>query len=97
MCLNDLLALGGGAAWLTLHKLNLQTPPLILPKELRHQVNLIRNVADKVLSEMGSSLSYKVRTMIEVPRDALVADEIAKEAEFFSFGTNDLCQQNLGV
>ncbi|XP_027332618.1 pyruvate, phosphate dikinase, chloroplastic isoform X4 [Abrus precatorius] len=71
--------------------------PLIgTPQELRHQVSLIRNVAEKVLSEMGSSLSYKVGTMIEVPRAALVADEIAKEAEFFSFGTNDLTQMTFG-
>ncbi|KAK7387835.1 hypothetical protein VNO78_22630 [Psophocarpus tetragonolobus] len=71
--------------------------PLIgTPQELRHQVNLIRNIADKVLSETGSSLSYKVGTMIEVPRAALVADEIAKEAEFFSFGTNDLTQMTFG-
>ncbi|XP_047156134.1 pyruvate, phosphate dikinase 2-like [Vigna umbellata] len=71
--------------------------PLIgTPQELRHQVSLIRNVADNVLSEMGSSLSYKVGTMIEVPRAALVAEEIAKEAEFFSFGTNDLTQMTFG-
>ncbi|XP_027916592.1 pyruvate, phosphate dikinase, chloroplastic-like [Vigna unguiculata] len=71
--------------------------PLIgTPQELRHQASLIRSVADNVLSEMGSSLSYKVGTMIEVPRAALVADEIAKEAEFFSFGTNDLTQMTFG-
>lgn len=71
--------------------------PLIgTPQELRHQVRLIRSVAEKVFSEMGSSLSYKVGTMIEVPRAALVADEIAKEAEFFSFGTNDLTQMTFG-
>ncbi|KAI4317691.1 hypothetical protein L6164_025541 [Bauhinia variegata] len=71
--------------------------PLIgTPQELRHQVSLIRNVAEKVFSEMGSSLSYKVGTMIEIPRAALVADEIAKEAEFFSFGTNDLTQMTFG-
>ncbi|KAL5147285.1 N-terminal acetyltransferase A complex auxiliary subunit NAA15 [Glycine soja] len=65
-------------------------------KCLTHSLEFeLKNV--ECLSEMGSSLSYKVRTMIEVPRDALVADEIAKEAEFFSFGTNDLCQQNLGM
>jgi len=45
-------------------------------QELRHQVSLIRNIAEKVFSEMGSSLSYKVGTMIEVPRAALVADEV---------------------
>ena len=47
-------------------------------QELEHQVSLIRNVAEKVFSEMGSSLSYKVGTMIEIPRAALVADEVSK-------------------
>ncbi|XP_074268713.1 pyruvate, phosphate dikinase, chloroplastic-like isoform X1 [Silene latifolia] len=71
--------------------------PLVgTPQELGHQVKLIRNVATKVFSEMGSSLIYKVGTMIEIPRAALVADEIAKEAEFFSFGTNDLTQMTFG-
>ncbi|XP_048501246.1 pyruvate, phosphate dikinase, chloroplastic isoform X2 [Beta vulgaris subsp. vulgaris] len=71
--------------------------PLVgTPQELGHQVSLIRNVAAKVFSEMGSSLNYKVGTMIEIPRAALVADEIAKEAEFFSFGTNDLTQMTFG-
>ncbi|KAG4932020.1 hypothetical protein AAZX31_17G020000 [Glycine max] len=80
---------------ITVHP-EIMVPLIGTPQELRHQVNLIRNVADKVLSEMGSSLSYKVGTMIEVPRAALVADEIAKEAEFFSFGTNDLTQMTFG-
>nr|GMD68299.1 pyruvate, phosphate dikinase, chloroplastic [Ipomoea batatas] len=71
--------------------------PLVgTPHELGHQVSLVRGVASKVFSEMGSSLSYKVGTMIEIPRAALVADEIAKEAEFFSFGTNDLTQMTFG-
>ncbi|EOY06314.1 Pyruvate orthophosphate dikinase isoform 1 [Theobroma cacao] len=71
--------------------------PLVgTPQELGHQVSLIRSIAEKVFSEMGSSLSYKVGTMIEIPRAALVADEIAKEAEFFSFGTNDLTQMTFG-
>ncbi|XP_071937864.1 pyruvate, phosphate dikinase, chloroplastic-like isoform X1 [Coffea arabica] len=71
--------------------------PLVgTPEELGHQVSLVRNVAEKVFSEMGASLSYKVGTMIEIPRAALVADEIAKEAEFFSFGTNDLTQMTFG-
>ncbi|KZV56175.1 Pyruvate orthophosphate dikinase isoform 1 [Dorcoceras hygrometricum] len=64
--------------------------------ELSHQVSLVRGVADKVFSEMGASVNYKVGTMIEIPRAALVADEIAKEAEFFSFGTNDLTQMTFG-
>ncbi|XP_048334157.2 pyruvate, phosphate dikinase, chloroplastic [Ziziphus jujuba] len=71
--------------------------PLVgTPQELGNQVSFIREVAKKVFSEMGSSLSYKVGTMIEIPRAALVADEIAKEAEFFSFGTNDLTQMTFG-
>ncbi|XP_060217760.1 pyruvate, phosphate dikinase, chloroplastic isoform X1 [Lycium barbarum] len=71
--------------------------PLVgTPQELNHQVGLIRDVAKKVFSEMGTSLNYKVGTMIEIPRAALIADEIAKEAEFFSFGTNDLTQMTFG-
>lgn len=71
--------------------------PLVgTPQELGHQVSLISGVAKKVFSEMGASLNYKVGTMIEIPRAALVADEIAKEAEFFSFGTNDLTQMTFG-
>jgi phosphoenolpyruvate-protein kinase (PTS system EI component) len=52
--------------------------------------------ADAVLAEAGSNMKYKVGTMIEIPRAALTADEIAKEAEFFSFGTNDLTQMTFG-
>ncbi|XP_055818179.1 pyruvate, phosphate dikinase, chloroplastic [Solanum dulcamara] len=71
--------------------------PLVgTPEELAHQVGLIRDVAKKVFAEMGTSLNYKVGTMIEIPRAALIADEIAKEAEFFSFGTNDLTQMTFG-
>ncbi|XP_064956884.1 pyruvate, phosphate dikinase, chloroplastic-like isoform X4 [Musa acuminata AAA Group] len=62
------------------------------PQEFEHQVSLIRTVAQQAFTEMGTSISYKVGTMIEVPRAALVADEIAVQAEFFSFGTNDLTQ-----
>ncbi|CAL9078980.1 unnamed protein product [Musa textilis] len=71
--------------------------PLIgTPQELEHQVSLIRKIAEQVFSEMGTSISYKVGTMIEVPRAALIADEIAEHAEFFSFGTNDLTQMTFG-
>ncbi|RWR93667.1 pyruvate, phosphate dikinase 2 isoform X1 [Cinnamomum micranthum f. kanehirae] len=71
--------------------------PLVgTPQELGHQVNVIRSIAEKVFSEMGASISYKVGTMIEIPRAALVADEIAEQAEFFSFGTNDLTQMTFG-
>ena len=51
---------------------------------------------DKLIAEAGSSMKYKVGTMIEIPRAALTADEIAKEADFFSFGTNDLTQMTFG-
>ncbi|MBR5423343.1 MAG: pyruvate, phosphate dikinase, partial [Clostridia bacterium] len=52
--------------------------------------------ADKIIKDAGSDLTYEVGTMIEIPRAALTADEIAKEAEFFCFGTNDLTQMTFG-
>ncbi|WVZ98489.1 hypothetical protein U9M48_043927 [Paspalum notatum var. saurae] len=64
--------------------------------ELGHQVTLIRQVANKVFTDMGVTIGYKIGTMIEIPRAALVADEIAEHAEFFSFGTNDLTQMTFG-
>ncbi|AQK93859.1 pyruvate orthophosphate dikinase2 [Zea mays] len=64
--------------------------------ELGHQVALIRQVANKVFTSMGKTIGYKIGTMIEIPRAALVADEIAEQAEFFSFGTNDLTQMTFG-
>ncbi|XP_042436906.1 pyruvate, phosphate dikinase 2-like [Zingiber officinale] len=71
--------------------------PLVgTPQELEHQTSLIRMIAQKVFSEIGTSIKYKVGTMIEVPRAALIADEIAEFAEFFSFGTNDLTQMTFG-
>ncbi|KAJ1262828.1 hypothetical protein BS78_09G139800 [Paspalum vaginatum] len=71
--------------------------PLVgTPQELGHQVTLIRQVANKVFTDMGTTVGYKIGTMIEIPRAALVADEIAEHAEFFSFGTNDLTQMTFG-
>ncbi|KAH7314386.1 hypothetical protein KP509_21G000900 [Ceratopteris richardii] len=71
--------------------------PLVgTPEELGHQVSQIHKVAEQVFSETGTRLAYKVGTMIEIPRAALVADEIAKHADFFSFGTNDLTQMTFG-
>jgi pyruvate,orthophosphate dikinase len=64
--------------------------------EFRHQKEVVVATADKVMSEKGTTMKYLVGTMIEVPRGALTADEIAEEAEFFSFGTNDLTQMTLG-
>ena len=71
--------------------------PLVLEvKELKFVKNLICNVADQLIKESGLNLKYHVGTMIEIPRAALLSGEIAKEAEFFSFGTNDLTQMTFG-
>jgi pyruvate,orthophosphate dikinase len=64
--------------------------------ELKNQTDIIRSVAEKVFAEKGDRIDYLVGTMIEIPRAALTADHIATEAEFFSFGTNDLTQMTLG-
>jgi pyruvate, orthophosphate dikinase len=65
-------------------------------KEMAHQKTIVRKVAEQVFAESGSRVEYLVGTMIELPRAALVADKIAEEAEFFSFGTNDLTQTTFG-
>jgi pyruvate,orthophosphate dikinase len=67
------------------------------PKEFTLQCTIVRRVAEEVMRETGSRFKYLVGTMIEVPRGALRADQIAADAEFFSFGTNDLTQMTLGV
>ena len=72
--------------------------PLVgFPKELKLQIEIVHRVAREVAKEKKVKLNYLVGTMIEIPRAALVADEIAKDAEFFSFGTNDLTQTTLGM
>ncbi len=72
--------------------------PLVgFPKELQLQIAIIHRVASEVAKERKTKFSYLVGTMIEVPRAALLADEIARDAEFFSFGTNDLTQTTLGM
>jgi pyruvate,orthophosphate dikinase len=72
--------------------------PLVgFPKELKLQVEIIHRVAAEVAKEKKVRFNYLVGTMIEIPRGALVADEIARDAEFFSFGTNDLTQTTLGM
>ena len=71
--------------------------PLVLEvKELKYVKNIIKEVADKLIAEAGINMVYHVGTMIEIPRAALLADEIAQEAAFFSFGTNDLTQMTFG-
>ena len=65
-------------------------------KELKYVKDIVVKTADEVIAKAGVKLEYKVGTMIEIPRAALTADEIAKEAEFFSFGTNDLTQMTFG-
>ena len=76
-------------------------PEIMIPligdiKELKYVKNAVVKTADQVIAESGSDLKYEVGTMIEIPRAALTADEIAKEAEFFCFGTNDLTQMAFG-
>ncbi len=76
-------------------------PEIMVPlvgtlKELQHQANVINTTAAKVFDERGETIAYKVGTMIEVPRAALTANQIAEVAEFFSFGTNDLTQMTFG-
>ncbi len=77
-------------------------PEIMVPlvgnvNELRHQEQLIRKIAAEVFAAQGIEVEYMVGTMIELPRAALTADEIAEVAEFFSFGTNDLTQTTLGI
>ena len=76
-------------------------PEIMIPlvgevKELKYVKDVVVKVADSLIAEAGSDMKYLVGTMIEIPRAALTADEIATEAEFFSFGTNDLTQMTFG-
>ncbi|MDQ3200060.1 MAG: pyruvate, phosphate dikinase, partial [Verrucomicrobiota bacterium] len=72
--------------------------PLVgYPRELKLQIEIVHRVAAEVAKAKNAKFNYLVGTMIEIPRAALVADEIAKDAEFFSFGTNDLTQTTLGM
>ncbi len=76
-------------------------PEIMIPlvgevKELAYVKGVVTATADKLIREAGSDMTYKVGTMIEIPRAALTADAIAREADFFSFGTNDLTQMTFG-
>jgi pyruvate,orthophosphate dikinase len=72
-------------------------PLVATHQEFDHQRAVLEGVAAQVLGAMGEDLDYTVGTMIELPRAALTADEIAQHAEFFSFGTNDLTQTTFGL
>jgi pyruvate,orthophosphate dikinase len=78
------------------------TPEIMIPlvghiEELKYVKKVVTETADKIIADAGVDMKYQVGTMIEIPRAALLADEIAKEAEFFSFGTNDLTQMTFGL
>lgn len=77
------------------------TPEIMIPlvgevKELKYVKNIVTKTADEIIKNANIDMIYHVGTMIEIPRAALTADEIAKEADFFSFGTNDLTQMTFG-
>ena len=76
-------------------------PEIMIPlvgdvKELKYVKNIVVETADEIIKKAGVKLEYHVGTMIEIPRAAITADKIAEEAEFFSFGTNDLTQMTYG-
>ena len=76
-------------------------PEIMIPlvgevKELKYVKDVVVATADKLIAEAGVKMEYHVGTMIEIPRAAVTADQIATEAEFFSFGTNDLTQMTYG-
>ena len=76
-------------------------PEIMIPlvgevKELKYVKDVVVKTADAIIAAAGIDMKYEVGTMIEIPRAALTADEIAKEAQFFSFGTNDLTQMTFG-
>ena len=89
-------------AALQLKKQNITViPEIMIPltttvKELKHQADVVRRIAEDVFAEKGDRVEYLVGTMIELPRAALVAGQIADQADFFSFGTNDLTQTTFG-
>ena len=78
------------------------TPHIMVPLvssrgEIKYMKKLIKTVADAIIAQSGEALDYEVGTMIEIPRAAMAADRVAEEAEFFSFGTNDLTQMSFGL
>jgi pyruvate,orthophosphate dikinase len=87
----DVIGSGGKVA------LEIMVPLVGVARELELQAAVIRETVDAVLAERGVALPYAIGTMIELPRACVTADEIAKEAQFFSFGTNDLTQTTFGI
>ncbi len=85
------------AALVTQAHTEIMIPLIVSRKEFKILKDVIDQEAQKVFEEQGKSVEYLVGTMIEIPRAALMADDIAKEAQFFSFGTNDLTQTTLGM
>jgi pyruvate,orthophosphate dikinase len=77
-------------------KAEIMVPLVGTVREFNAQAKVIRRTAEKVFAERGESIAYMLGTMIETPRAALIADSIGKQAEFFSFGTNDLTQMTMG-
>jgi pyruvate, orthophosphate dikinase len=77
--------------------LEIMIPLITSIEEMRNQAEIIRRVAKEVFEQKGAVVDFMVGTMIELPRAALIADQIAQEAEFFSFGTNDLTQTTFGI
>jgi pyruvate,orthophosphate dikinase len=77
--------------------LEIMVPLIGSIEEMRNQSAIVKRVAAEVFKEKGETVDYMVGTMIELPRAALTADQIAEEAEFFSFGTNDLTQTTYGI
>lgn len=78
-------------------KAEIMIPLVCEIKELKYVKNIVVSTADEIIEKSGVKIEYSVGTMIEIPRAALLADEIATEAEFFSFGTNDLTQMTYGL
>ena len=78
-------------------KPEIMIPLIVKPRELTYIKEIVVKIADELIKESGIELKYLYGTMIEIPRACIVADDIAQEAEFFSFGTNDLTQMAYGL
>lgn len=77
--------------------IEIMLPVIMETKELKIMIDLVRSTAEKIITNAGINMNYKVGTMIEIPRACLIADKLAEIADYFSFGTNDLTQTTLGI